>query len=244
VIGGSSLEGGHQGSAAGSRWNLGGRGQPPPNIGHVPSHISIATHATAATSVVATSGYFVGATHRSVAEINACRVICPKSASGVLGSCDYKHHQEAATKALPHVFASAKHFHAKNAEGESSNKYTNLQAKYASNLAKIKNFKRHMDAWDMSDLFVIPTLSNPNAISVEDCWAERKLTGVHLLKNWGKLTLQQCCTWQQDSFNYASLEDLTSMKWAKSLMMSSCDALLIKQIDKKLRTCLYSNKVV
>jgi hypothetical protein len=32
VIGGSSLAGGHQGSAAGSRWNLGGQGQPPPNL--------------------------------------------------------------------------------------------------------------------------------------------------------------------------------------------------------------------
>jgi hypothetical protein len=71
------------------------------------------------------------------------------------------------------------------------------------------------------------------AISVEDCWAERKLTGVHLLKNWGKLTLRQCCTWQQDFFNYASLEDLTSMEWVKSLMINSCDALLIKQTDKK-----------
>jgi hypothetical protein len=139
VISGSSLAGGHQSSAAGSGWNLGGRGQPPPNIGHVPSHIPIATHAAAATSVVATSGYFIGTTHRSVAEINARRVICPKSARGVLGSCDYTHHQAAATKALPHVFASAKHFHAKNAGGESSNKYANLQSKYAGNLAKIKN---------------------------------------------------------------------------------------------------------
>ncbi len=74
-----------------------------------------------------------------MAEINAHRVICPKSARGVLGSRDYTHHQKAATKALPHVFASAKHFHAKNAEGESSNKYANLQSKYACNLAKIKN---------------------------------------------------------------------------------------------------------
>ncbi len=124
----------------------------------MPSHVSVATHATATTSRVATSGYFIGATCRSVTEINACRVICPKSARGVLGSRDYARHQVAATKALLHVFASAKHFHAKNAEGESSNKYANLQSKYTSNLAKIKNFKRHMDAWDVSDLFVIPML--------------------------------------------------------------------------------------
>ncbi len=85
----------------------------------------------------------------------------------------------------------------------------------------------------MSDPFVIPMLIDPDAISVEDCWAERKWTGVHLLKNWGKLTLQQCCAWQRDSFDYASLEDLTSMEWDKSLMMNSCDALLVKGIDKK-----------
>ncbi len=54
-------------SAAGSGWNKGGRGNPPPFQEYVPSHVSVATHATAATSVVATSGYFVGATHRSVA---------------------------------------------------------------------------------------------------------------------------------------------------------------------------------
>ncbi len=227
MIGGSSLAGGHQGSAAGSGWNLDGQGQPPPNIGHVPSHVSVATHATAATSVLATSGYLVGATCRSVAEINARQVIFPKSACGVLGSHDCKRHQEAAAKALLHVFASAKHFHAKNAEGESSNKYANLQSKYVGNLAKMKNFKHHIDAWDMSDPFAITTLINPDAISVKDCWAERKLTGVHLLKNWGKLTLQQFCAWQQDSFDYASLKDLTSMEWAKSLMMNSYDALLI-----------------
>jgi hypothetical protein len=92
-----------------------------------------------------------------------------------------------------------------------------------------------MDAWDMSDPFVISTLIDPDALSVEDCWAEMKLPGVHLLKNWGKLTLQQCCAWQRDSFDYASLEDLTSMEWAKSLMINSCDALLIERIDEKFK---------
>ncbi len=75
-------------SAAGSGWNKGGRGNPLPFQGYVPSHVSVTTHATAATSVVATSGYFVGATCRSVADINAHRVICPKSAHGVFGSRD------------------------------------------------------------------------------------------------------------------------------------------------------------
>jgi hypothetical protein len=87
----------------------------------------------------------------------------------------------------------------------------------------------------MSDPFVIPTLIDPDAISVKDHWEERKLTGVHILKNWGKLTLRQCCAWQQDSFDNSSLENLTSMEWAKPLMINSCDALLIKQINKKFK---------
>jgi hypothetical protein len=121
VFGSKSFAGDQQGSAVGSGLNLGGQDLPPPNQGHVPSHVSVASNATTATSVVATSGFF-GATCLPAAEIDARRVICPKAARGVLGSCDYTHHQEAATKALPHIFASANHFHAKNAEGESSKK--------------------------------------------------------------------------------------------------------------------------
>jgi hypothetical protein len=60
----------------------------------------------------------------------------------------------------------------------------------------IKIFKRHKDIWDMSNPFIIPTLIHPDVNSVSDSWAYRKLTGVHLLKNWGKLTLRQCCAWQ------------------------------------------------
>ena len=70
VFGGNSFAGGQQVSAAGSRLNLGGQGLPPPNQGHVPSHMSVASNATAVTSVAAKSGYF-GATCRPVAEINA-----------------------------------------------------------------------------------------------------------------------------------------------------------------------------
>ncbi len=77
-------------------------------------------------------------------------------------------------------FASAKHFHAKNAEGEASNKYANLQSKYTGNLAKIKTLKRRMDAWDMISPFVIPDFVDPYALSVENCWGDRKLTGVRI----------------------------------------------------------------
>jgi hypothetical protein len=46
VFRGNSLAGGQQGSAAGSRLNLGDQGLPPPNQGHVPSHVSVASNAT------------------------------------------------------------------------------------------------------------------------------------------------------------------------------------------------------
>jgi hypothetical protein len=69
--------------------------------------------------------------------------------------------------------------------------------------------------------FVIPDFVDPYALSVDDPWGDRKLTGVNLLKNGGKLTLKQCQNWQRDSFDYASANNLTSMEWAKSLMMNS-----------------------
>jgi hypothetical protein len=81
--------------------------------------------------------------------------------------------------------------------------------------------------------FVIPDFVDPYALSVDDRWGDRKLTGVNLSKNWGKLTLKQCQNWQRDSFNYACTGNLTSMEWAKSLMMNSCDVLLVDRIDKK-----------
>jgi len=121
--------------------------------------VSLAVSAASA-SVIPTSGYF-GSQKRLAFEINARRVICPKNARGAHGSRDYAHHQEAATKTIPYPFASAKHFHATNAEGAASNKYANLQSEYAGNLAKIKTLKRCMDAWDMISPFVIPDFIDP-----------------------------------------------------------------------------------
>ena len=98
-------------------------------LGRIPSHVSLAASAASA-SVIPISGYF-GTQKRQAIEINARRVICPKHACGAHGSRDYACHQEAATKALPYPFASAKHFHAKNAEGEALNKkYANLRSKH------------------------------------------------------------------------------------------------------------------
>jgi hypothetical protein len=151
-------------SLNGPQGNLGGMNFFLPPQGNVPSHISVASSAT---SVVATSGYF-GTTWHSSANIDACQVICPKTDCGAHGSRDYSCNQEAATRALPNIFASAKHFHAKNSEGEDSNKYANLQSKYVGYLGKIKTLKQHMAKWDMSGPFVIPDLLNPHTLSAKD----------------------------------------------------------------------------
>ncbi len=69
---------------------------------------------------------------------------------------------------------------------------------------------------------------DPYALSVDDRWGNRKLTGVNLLKNWGKLTLRQCRNWQHDSFDYASTDNLTRMEWAKSLVGVYMQAMITK----------------
>jgi hypothetical protein len=89
-------------------------------LGRIPFQVSLAV-STASASVIPISGYF-GTQKRQAIEINARRVICPKHARVAHDSRDYAHHQEAANKALPYPFALAKHFCAKNSEGEASNK--------------------------------------------------------------------------------------------------------------------------
>ena len=82
-----------------------------------------------------------------------------------------------------------------------------------------------MDAWDIICPFVIPEFVNPFAISSdEDRWDDRKLTGVNLLKNWGKLTLNHCQNWQRDSFDYACTKDLRSYvaEWLDAALSSRC----------------------
>ena len=94
-------------------------------LGHIPSQVSLAASAASASVIPIVSGYF-GTQKRQAVEIDAHWVLFPKHARGAHGSRDYARHQEAANKALPYPFASAKHFHAKNAEREASNKYANL----------------------------------------------------------------------------------------------------------------------
>ena len=126
--------------------------------GHSSSHVSVATtHATKATSGVATSGYF-GAISRSVAEINArWRVIGPKNVHGVIGSSDFTCHQEDATKILPHIYASAQRSHAMNVKGNlPTSMLPPVQMCWYS--CKDQEFQRNMEARDVSHPFVILTL--------------------------------------------------------------------------------------
>jgi hypothetical protein len=98
--------------------------------------------------------------------------------------CDYSWHHEAATAALPKLFGVAKHYRTKNADGELSYKYKDIQSEYVGNLDKLKLFRKRMEAFDMLNPFLIPIWTNPMAISVVDCWGDRKSEAVDLMKHW------------------------------------------------------------
>jgi hypothetical protein len=99
---------------------------------------SISSH-----SVVATGNYFNETAQHSCHVISARKVICPKNAHGVQGLCDYSWHHEATTAALP-----KKHYHTKNADGELSYKYKDIQSEYVGNLDKLKLFRKCMEAFN------------------------------------------------------------------------------------------------
>ncbi len=176
-------------------------------LGWVPSHVSVAASAVS-NAAIPTIEYF-GTTCCLVVEINAHWVICPKHACGAHGSHDYACYQEAAAKALPHLFALARHFHPTNAEGEPSNKCANLQSKYTGNLAKIKTLKWQMDEWDIVGLFVISDLVDPYALPVKELWGNRKLTGV---RTWVSLPCHNAETGNVTSSTMHAQIDLTSME--------------------------------
>jgi hypothetical protein len=81
-------------------------------------------------SVVATGNYFDETAWHSRHVISARKVICPKNKHGVQGSHDYSWHCEAGTAALPKIFGAAKHYRTKNADGELSYKYKDIQSEY------------------------------------------------------------------------------------------------------------------
>jgi hypothetical protein len=107
-------------------------------------------------SVVATGNYFDETTRRSRHVISVWKVICPKNKGGVQGLGDYSWHHEAATAALPELFGAAKHYRTKNADGELSYKYKDIQSEYVGNLDKLKLFRKCMKAFDMLNPFLIP----------------------------------------------------------------------------------------
>ncbi len=102
-------------------------------------------------SIIPMGNYFDDTTRRSRRMVSARKVVCPKGKRGDQGSCDYSRHHSAATAAIPELFGAAKHFRTKNADGELSYKYKDIQSEYVGNLDKLKLFRKRMEAFDMFD---------------------------------------------------------------------------------------------
>ncbi len=71
-----------------------------------------------------------------------------------------------------------------------------------------------MEVFDMFDPFLIPTWTDPYAISVLDRWGDRKVDVIDLTKHWLKVSLKHVCAWQRDTFDWCTdVDNLTSMEW-------------------------------
>ncbi len=140
----------------------------------------------------------------------------------------------AATAAIPELFGAAKHFPTKNSDGKLSYKYKAIQSEYVGNLDMLKLIRKHMEAFDMFDPFIIPLWIDPNAISVLDCWSDRNADGINITKHWSQVSLKHVCAWQRDTFDWCTDDNnLTSMEWVKEFLTNSCDINLEKHIDEK-----------
>jgi hypothetical protein len=64
--------------------------------------------------------------------------------------------------------------------------------------------------------------------------SRKKIDGSAFIEEVGKLILCQCCAWQQNSINYASIQDLTSWSGQIPLLISS-DGLLVTRNDKQFK---------
>ncbi len=111
------------------------------------------------------------------------------------GSRNYCWHYLAATAAISKLFGAAKHFCTKNTNPKLSYKYKDIQSEYVGNLDVLKHVRKRMEAFDMSDPFLISLWIEPDTISVFDCWGDRKKDGVDLTKQWLKVLLEQMCAW-------------------------------------------------
>jgi hypothetical protein len=109
-----------------------------------------------------------------------------------------------------------------------------IQSEYVRNLDKLKLFRKCMEAFDMFNPFLIPTWTDPDAISVLDRWGDRKVDLIDLTKHWLKVLLKHMYVWQRDTFDWFNGEDdLTSMKWVQEFLTNSCDNNLVKCLDDK-----------
>ena len=185
-------------------------------------------------SIIGTGNYFDDTAQRSRRVVAARKIVCPKNTRGLQGSRDYSQQHAAATAALPDLFGAAKHFRTKNAEGELSYKYKDIQSEYVGNLDKLKLYRKRLEAYDMLSPFYIPELIDPHAYSVNDRWGDRMTGCVDLTKHWSQISLEHACAWQRDTFDWCCDEnDLTSMEWAKEFLTNSCDVNLVKRIEEK-----------
>jgi hypothetical protein len=76
-------------------------------------------------------------------------------------------------------------------------------------------------------MYQIPPLSFLHTSNLSDWSLSRKeIDGSAFIEELGKLILRQCCAWQQNSINYASIQDLTSWSGQSPLLISS-DGLLV-----------------
>lgn len=231
IVGGSVVASVRGGGAA-SHTSQGSRSAA--GTAHVPSIIGGGISVSTTRSVVATGNYFDDTARRSRRVISARKIVCPKDKRGAQGSRDYCRHHVAATSALPDLFGAAKHFRTKNADGELSYKYKDIQSEYVGNLDKLKLFRKRLEAFDMLDPFLIPAWINSNSISVNDRWGDRKRGCIDMTKHWSQISLEHACAWQRDTFDWcADDNDLTSMEWVKEFLTNSCDINLVKRIDEK-----------
>jgi hypothetical protein len=74
--------------------------------------------------------YFDDTTRRSHWFVLAWKVACPKGKRGDQGLHNYSQHHSAATAAILELFGAAKHFCTKNADGELSYEYKDIQYEY------------------------------------------------------------------------------------------------------------------
>ena len=136
---------------------------------------------------------------------------------------------------LSQIFGSANHFVPNKLEGGyESTKYTDIQYEYVGNLAKMKFLENRIMAYDMRDPFIILTLVDEYAFSVEYHWGNCASSGVYLFPPWSKVPLCVVAQFQRDCYdNFSDDEDIISCEWTKDIFIKSPDTALIKRLYDK-----------